>query len=142
MPKGGIFEGSESFDSFAKRNKARAAKLENNTLLTFRRLYVAIGAYVINATPVDTGHARNNWLASIDNPKQGTPNAESKSGSDAITQITSTGIALTLNDVGVIVNNVPYIRRLNAGHSKQAPAGFIEKAAQNAFATVGYTLKF
>jgi hypothetical protein len=31
-------------------------------------------------------------------------------------------------DVLVIFNAVPYIRRLNEGSSRQAPAGFIEKA--------------
>ena len=32
-----------------------------------------------------------------------------------------------IDDKGRIVNNVPYIERLNAGSSQQAPAHFVEK---------------
>lgn len=48
------------------------------------------------ATPVDTGEARNSW------------------------QLESTDAET------VVQTSSPYMNRLNAGHSKQAPAGFIE----------------
>lgn len=48
------------------------------------------------ATPVDTGEARNSWQLG---------------GSGALTHVQS---------------DSPYMGRLNDGHSKQAPAGFIE----------------
>lgn len=48
------------------------------------------------ATPVDTGEARNSW------------------------QLEST------DDETVVQTSSPYMNRLNNGHSKQAPAGFIE----------------
>lgn len=48
------------------------------------------------ATPVDTGQARNGW------------------------QLAGEG------DLTVVENRVPYIGKLNDGHSQQAPAGFIE----------------
>ena len=53
-------------------------------------------AGLILATPVDTGQARNGW------------------------QIDTAGGQTTVE------NRVPYINRLNEGHSKQAPAGFVE----------------
>lgn len=53
-------------------------------------------AGLVLATPVDTGQARNGW------------------------QIDTTGGQTTVE------NRVPYINRLNEGHSKQAPAGFVE----------------
>jgi hypothetical protein len=40
-----------------------------------------------------------------------------------------------------VANNVPYIRRLNYGHSSQAPAGFVEMAIDTALATVARKVK-
>ena len=54
---------------------------------------------LIMQTPVDTGLARDSW-----NLKLGDSSA-------------------------VIENDVPYIEELNNGHSKQAPANFIESTA-------------
>lgn len=48
-------------------------------------------------TPVDTGQVKNGW---------------------------------TMDDSGDVItieNRIPYIERLNQGHSKQAPAGFVEE---------------
>ena len=54
------------------------------------------------ATPVDTGRARDSW------------------------KIEETqGMRYPL----VVKNNVPYIERLNAGSSKQAPSFFVERIA-------------
>ena len=45
----------------------------------------------------------------------------------------STVIGYRLNKgKAFISNNVPYIRRLNDGHSKQAPVGFIQRAVRKA----------
>lgn len=51
------------------------------------------------ATPIDTGKARDSWT------------------------ITYAG------DKALLFNPVPYIEKLNQGHSKQAPSLFIEKTA-------------
>jgi hypothetical protein len=58
---------------------------------------IALKDALTEATPVDTGTARDGWKVEI------------QGGSVAIT------------------NNVPYIDDLNKGHSQQAPAFFIEK---------------
>ncbi len=55
---------------------------------------------LIENTPIDTGAARKGW------------NLEVKS-----------------NNLIEISNNVEYIESLNSGHSKQAPAFFVEKTA-------------
>ena len=81
-------------------------------------------------TPVDTGHARANWVPSVGEPFRG--NVE--------------GVAPSEHDRGVIAvlgyklgdgpawvtNNVPYILFLNDGSSAQSPAGFIERAIAEA----------
>jgi hypothetical protein len=59
-------------------------------------------------TPVDTGRARSGWFF-IKLPRI---------------------FGKILNTEGFIVNNVPYIDKLNDGHSKQAPRYFIEQVLQ------------
>ena len=57
---------------------------------------------LVEATPVDTGKARDSW------------------------NITHTG---NPSSPAIISNEVPYISRLNEGSSKQAPAHFVERIA-------------
>jgi hypothetical protein len=83
-------------------------------------------------TPVDTGHARRNWVPSVAVPFQG--EAASDGPHDA-------GVAAVfrfkLGDGALFVsNNVPYIKRLNLGWSAQAPVGFIEACVDRADATI------
>jgi len=56
-------------------------------------------------TPVDTGRARQGWFF-IKTPKI---------------------FGRFFGTEGFIINNVPYIKQLNDGHSKQAPRYFIEQ---------------
>lgn len=85
-------------------------------------------------TPVDTGHASNNWLMAIDRRRRkiyGEPHKKLQP-------------KLSLREIGFseirkfdilkghkgihLVNNVKYINRLNDGWSLQSPANFVEKA--------------
>lgn len=81
-------------------------------------------------TPVDTGHARRNWIMSVGSPDTV---ERGQGGDDGRASI----IAWTLADGPIYVNNpVPYIGRLNDGWSKQQPQGFIERAIDEAYAVV------
>ncbi len=83
-------------------------------------------------TPVDTGHARANWVPSI-----GSPHTGEVEGSAAHAQGVSQIIAYELEQGPLYVaNGVPYIQRLNYGHSKQAPALFVEAAVDRALGAV------
>tara|TARA_R110000822_G_scaffold5332_2_gene22786 strand:+ start:924 stop:1301 length:378 start_codon:yes stop_codon:yes gene_type:complete len=90
----------------------------------------ALGINLLNGltrvTPVDTGRARGNWFVSLDRPNRTVD--DFRKARQAITD----GIA-TINDVVngkfrtiVLSNNLPYIERLNDGHSLQAPKKFVE----------------
>lgn len=83
-------------------------------------------------TPVDTGHARRNWVPSVASPFEGIAlsNAEHDAGVAVVIRFKLGDGALYLS------NNVPYVPRLNLGWSKQAPAGFIEAAIMRADATI------
>ena len=88
-------------------------------------------ANVTVATPVDTGHARTNWRVSIGRPIGGEIDTYGP-GSSASAGAIAAGFAVFARYVPgqpvYIQNNAPYIGALNRGHSKQAPAGYIEAA--------------
>jgi len=75
-------------------------------------------------TPVDTGHARANWVPSV-----GSPHSSVVDGDGAHESGVAAVIGYKLGDGPAwISNNVPYILMLNDGWSKQQPAGFVERA--------------
>jgi hypothetical protein len=82
-------------NSFLKLHKAYDDKLNDESQKIVGNLLKDLK----QATPIDTGLARNSWSV-----KQQRKNF-------------------------VIGNSVPYIQRLNAGYSTQAPSHFIERIA-------------
>lgn len=97
-------------------------------------------------TPVDTSKALSNWIVSIGGPtfKRIDPYFFGEGGSSrnasAQETIAAAKAMLANKKPGqsiFITNSQPYIRRLNEGYSRQAPAGFVERAA-----LIGRRLKF
>jgi hypothetical protein len=75
-------------------------------------------------TPVDTGHARRNWVPSI-----AQPHADEVDDDSAHAAGVAEVLAYKLADGALwVANSVPYINALNYGHSKQRPAGWVERA--------------
>lgn len=70
--------------------------------------------------PVDTGRARASWGHWTPGDLW-SPNKDAKAG-DAEWQEEDDGLTIVQG------SNVPYIEMLNNGHSRQAPAGFLDKA--------------
>lgn len=93
-------------------------------------------------TPVDTGHARSNWIPSV-----GRPVTTVAGSREAVTfGAQAQGIAAVAGRKPedayqriYIQNNVPYIQQLNFGHSQQAPAGFVEAGIARAVDRVAKT---
>lgn len=93
---------------------------------------------VITNTPVDTALARSNWLASLNEPLSNVipphyPGSHLGVGETAnafatIELVQNVVKAATPEQAIWLNNNVPYITILNDGHSKQAPAAFVELA--------------
>jgi len=79
-------------------------------------------------TPVDTGYARANWVPTIGAPLEGVvANDAERAGHAAAI------LSYDLSRGPVYVSNhVPYVQRLNSGHSQQAPAAFVERAVAEA----------
>lgn len=91
---------------------------------TLRTLSLDIDRRVILESPVDTGAARSNWLASVGSPIS--------SVADIDIQGAINKGAVTISGAGdystiYVQNNLPYIQRLNEGWSAQAPSGYIDQ---------------
>ncbi len=91
------------------------------------------------ANPVDTGFSRGAWTPSVGTPDTTVhvvPRDEAKAKSQGASNRSknldrSKGIVRSYrlkNGTIFISNNLPYIGRLNAGSSAQAPARFVEAA--------------
>lgn len=93
-------------------------------------LTLDITADLQETTPVDTGWARANWIPNIGGKFSDSPVGERIRGKiDVATQQTAIAKIATQFRVGPpihITNNVPYIKKLNQGSSKKAPAGYVD----------------
>ena len=114
--------------------------LERVTERVITKITLDVTANLVEATPVDTGWARANWVPAIGAPvvrdlgnvPATSQNAASVAGKQqqAIAAVV-TGYKLARGAV-FVSNNVPYILRLNDGSSKQAPSGFVQRAIKKA----------
>lgn len=108
------------------------AALEAELAKAAKALTLEIAKEARKATPVDTGHARANWVPSIGVPHRGEVGDKSAAQAGA-----ASVLRYSLKDGSLYVaNGVPYIQRLNNGHSKQAPRLFVEAAVDRAHATI------
>lgn len=89
-----------------------------------REASFALMRRVKNEMPVLTGRARASWgVWTAGDLAAPNPDADK---ADAVWDVSDGGLTITQG------SNVPYIAALNEGHSKQAPAGFIDKAVEAA----------
>lgn len=130
-------------EQFSRRIATLGARVAEEADRTVRRAALAADQAVVLATPVDKGRARSNWLVELDAPRRDTidpyvPGEGGSTGGANASAALAQGAAVIGGYDGdrhtaiAISNNLPYIGRLNAGSSRQAPAGFVEKAVQAA----------
>lgn len=82
---------------------------------------------IMQRTPVDTGRARANWNASVDEADGSVNEAATDSASkQAQGQALAASVQFADGEKFVLANGLPYIERLEAGSSTQAPAGMVE----------------
>jgi hypothetical protein len=87
-----------------------------------RKVSLAVERKVKDAMPVDTGRARASWGHWF--PGALRRGVKEASPADAIWETEDQGLTQVQG------SNVPYIEDLNMGTSQQAPAGFIDAAAE------------
>jgi hypothetical protein len=110
-------------------------KLRGATSASVRRLVRHTTARLIDATPVDTGHARANWVPSVGSPYTGIDGSKESVSTAAQTAGLARLASYRLEQGQVFLsNNVPYLAILDQGSSAQAPAGFVDRAIEQSIA--------
>lgn len=125
-----------SFRVFTKRIRRRARQVETGASQALRTLALIINQTIIVATPVDTGHARANWIVGIDAPISKEISEEDKGGEATVARNAAIIRGAKPRKQIILSNNVPYINVLNEGSSDQAPAQFVKLAILEAVAAV------
>lgn len=131
---------------FSQNIRKRSSQIENAGSRVVRATSKKALKALVNATPVDKGVARSNWRVGIGAAptaiirayapgkklgigERANANAAIAAGFARINSVKGvSGRGGGLQTAIYISNSVPYIEKLNAGYSKQAPAGFIELA--------------
>lgn len=126
--QGGRFKTASAIGKQLKRNLSHATA----------EFILEVTANLIEATPVDTGWARANWIPSLGAPVSftvGTPSSVDTGPQQAAMLALMTYDSATPAKA-YVTNNVPYINRLNYGWSAQAPSGFVRIAVERAAITI------
>jgi hypothetical protein len=102
---------------------------------------IIVGGPYSPGTPKDTGFARNSWTVGIntmgEDRQPSTREGDAKKqpvdvGSLDVAQLAILGARASEGDVIYLTSNCVYMRRLEYGHSKQAPQGMVRLTMQNA----------
>jgi hypothetical protein len=76
------------------------------------------------------GRARANWIPTLGTPYNGMVERKDRQGAATIALLAPITADFRLGTTVWISNNLPYMDRLNNGHSTQAPVGFVEMAIE------------
>jgi hypothetical protein len=131
---------ARSLSDFANRMERRADNLPREINRLSVLLVRTIVADLVYVTPVDTSTALSNWQVGLNGAIDLT-RAPYSPGAGGSTKGASASAAIAAADAELegrspasvgnpiyISNALPYIRRLNDGYSRQAPAGFVERS--------------
>ena len=95
------------------------ARIQQRVNQQVRAVTIGVFSSVIKMTPVDTGRAKGNWQCTIGSPANGTNQLADSEGAMIATVPNPAGSKVYLT------NNLPYIQKLEYGHSTQAPSGMV-----------------
>lgn len=103
-----------------------AKKVGGKTETVIRRVAYDAFSRVIRKTPVDLGRARANWIPLVGKIPTGTIDTLDKSGDATIAKVAAESKNFKPGTIFYLVNNLPYINRLENGWSQQAPSGMVQ----------------
>ena len=122
-----------SLKSLSRKMKKRVQTMERKLNEATVQVALVVIEAVAKATPVDTTKAMSNWQLKADyNETVLPPYSPGHKGDTSASSLKAVirqarGFLRTYKGGEIkLFNNAPYIKRLNEGYSKQAPAGFIE----------------
>jgi hypothetical protein len=115
-----------SFANDIKRWSEKAGKTIDQAVRAVRLQAVEL---VIEKMPVDTGQARGSVIASIGSPAN-SPKILDKTGTTTAAAARAQGaINAPSNNVFYFTSNLPYVKELEDGSSRQAPQGMFKVSA-------------
>jgi hypothetical protein len=132
-------------DAFARRMRERGRNIEVAGNRLVQEVALVVDRELVMGTPVDTGRARSNWQVSVAAPtrdqiaayRPGLGGSSGPANTQAAMDQAAQAIKARQPEQDVFIsNNLPYIKRLNEGHSAQAPAGFVERAIKRGLEVV------
>jgi uncharacterized protein CbrC (UPF0167 family) len=104
-----------------------ALQLKSFTEDIVQQITLEVTAVLGEDTPVDTGWAQANWVPNIGSSHVGTVGTKESVTATAKEEGIAKVLALyKLPAIVFVSNNVPYIERLNSGHSTQQPNPFVQ----------------
>lgn len=138
-----------TFGNLENRMAIYADRVSRNARSLNTKIGRTVHRKLVEATPVDTGRARSNWIVTTGSPTgivippyapgRHLGRSETANAAAAIRQAEAALAARAPEATIYIQNNVAYLARLNAGSSKQAPAGFVQKAITQAAEKIAQT---
>lgn len=105
-------------------------KAKGNVDLVIRKIALDVFKRVIIKSPVKSGRFKGNWQVAIGSIPAGTLEVNDKDGTATIARVTAEAMKLQAGQTITLINNLPYARRLEYGHSKQAPSGMVRLTLQ------------
>lgn len=111
--------------TFALDIKAWCEKAKDRAELVVRKVALDVGSRVVQRSPVDTGRFRANWQYGVGQPNVKITEQTDAGGTATIARIATAAASARLGEVIYLSNSLPYALRLEAGYSKQAPAGMV-----------------
>ena len=132
--------------TFARRIRIQANRVEPGSDQAVVDCSSAVARELVESTPADTGRAITNWDAAVGRAPISYKTQAAVPGTKGNTRESNVALALARMLAAIrayrrgqsvhITNSAPYIEKLNAGSSLQAPAGFIEAAIQRGRAVI------
>lgn len=120
---------STDLNQFGRRMIIRSEQVLDQSENWLQAVVARVGRNLVADTPVRTGQARGNWLASIGAPRSDRILSGTSSPGEAFNRSVAPILALIkADDVVFIANNLWYIEDLDRGKSPQAAAGFVGRA--------------
>ena len=111
--------------SFTLDLLALGEQVHDNLALVYQKVIIELLARIIEKTPVDSGRARANWQVALNVAPDDVTDSYDKAGSIALSKGEAEALKAMPEDEVYIINNVPYILKLEHGSSTQAPSGII-----------------
>ncbi len=137
---------------FSRNIRKRGVQVDNAATRIVKTVSKRALRALVTNTPVDKGVARSNWRVGIGGVPTSSIAAYAPGSKLGINERANASAAITagisridsvspgrgnrLRTSIFIVNNVPYIERLNEGYSKQNAPGWIERSLQEARASI------